>query len=75
MGAKDKLPELIEQIEQDAYQRGLADGLSVVERIIGWLTWQPQTKRMAQIEQWARNAMAQVNEAPLSNPSGNATKD
>ena len=67
----DRLSVTLSDIETDAYQRGYRDALEVAETIAGWLTWQPQTKRMATVETWAREHIAQarklcLNEEPIN---------
>lgn len=49
-------------IERRAYLRGLHDGLAVAERIRGWLTRQPDTKRQREVREWADKAIAAAKE-------------
>lgn len=42
----------------ERYRDGLRDGLAVAERIRGWLTREPDTKRQAEVREWADRAIA-----------------
>lgn len=37
----------------EAYRRGLEDGLRTAEKIAGYLTSQPQTHRLKELHDWA----------------------
>ena len=41
---RERMEYAIVQVEQEAYKRGLADGLKVADRICNWLNMQPPRK-------------------------------
>ena len=47
-------------LERAAYQRGLADGLAVADRIRGWLTRQPDRRWQAEVRGWADQAIGEA---------------
>jgi hypothetical protein len=53
-----QLDDALQQELQKEYQRGLADGLKVADKIRGWLTRQPDTKRQRETREWADTTIA-----------------
>ena len=54
------LDDMIRHVEEwgySEYRRGLEEGLRVAERIVGWLTEQPDTPRQRRIREWAEKAI------------------
>ena len=50
---KQKAINAIDEVYLDGYFQGLKDGLEVAERIVGWLTRVPDTKRQKETREWA----------------------
>lgn len=57
-----KLCDGILPMFKENYNRGFLDGLKVAENIAGWLTAPNQSKKMAEVEQWAREAIRKAKE-------------
>ena len=54
------LDDVIRHVEEwgaSEYRRGLEEGLRVADRIVGWLTEQPDTPRQRRIRVWAEKAI------------------
>jgi hypothetical protein len=48
-----RLDAALDDMLQESYQRGLADGLEVARRIRGWLTREPDRGWQRQVREWA----------------------
>jgi len=59
---RERLENAVAQVEQDAYQRRLADGLAVAERICDWLNMQPPRKWAQEVREWGLAAIKKARE-------------
>ena len=59
---KERLETILTQVEQEAYERGLADGLAVADRICDWLTLQPPRKWAQKVRGWGLAAIKKARE-------------
>ena len=59
---RERMEYAIVQVEQEAYQRGLYDGLTVAERICDWLNMQPPRKWAQKIHGWGLAAIKKARE-------------
>jgi hypothetical protein len=58
----DEVSRKAEEYAQQKFQDGLETGLLVAEKIIGWLTMQPETKRQKQVREWAEKEIEKTKE-------------
>ena len=52
----------IEQFGESQFRAGLEEGLAVAEKIVSWLSAQPDSKRQKDQRQWAITAIAKARE-------------
>jgi len=50
--SQERLEDAVAQVSQEAYQRGLAEGLKVAERICDWLNMQPPRRWAEKVREW-----------------------
>ncbi|MDG3444631.1 hypothetical protein [Nitrospirillum amazonense] len=58
MDPEQELTAAIQRFGDQRYSAGIEVGLAVAERIVGWLSMQPDTPRQREQRQWAERAIA-----------------
>lgn len=58
----NRTAEAIIPLLVESYKWGYRDGLCVAEKIHGWITGKNQSKKMVEVEQWAREAIRKAKE-------------
>ncbi len=53
----ERVETILMQVDREAYQRGLADGLKVADHICDWLTMQPPRKWAEKVREWGLAAI------------------
>lgn len=52
----------LDALLREAYREGLDAGLHTADKIVGWLSRLPDTKRQAETREWAEKIIAQARE-------------
>lgn len=62
MTPREALLQAAEEACEQSYRAGLRQGLSVAERIVGWLNRVPDTPRQRETREWAEAAIRRARE-------------